>query len=238
MAAILACGEEAVLSHRSAAALWGIGAENDGKVNISVPASSFNRPPGIRVHRCQRLRPDELRARHRVPVTSPVRTLIDLVAELDSFELERAINEADKHDLITPHALRAALDAFSGQPGVRRLRTVLDRRTFRMTDSNLERHFLPIVDQVGLPRPLTQRYVNGFKVDFFWPDLGLVIETDGLRYHRTPAEQARDRLRDQTHTAAGFTQLRFSHAQVKYEPAHVRQVLAAVARRLDRAVDA
>jgi very-short-patch-repair endonuclease len=74
--------------------------------------------------------------------------------------------------------------------------------------------------------------VNGFKVDFYWPDLGLVVETDGLRYHRTPAQQARDRIRDQTHAAAGLTPLRFTHAQVKYEPTRVEETLVAVARRL------
>jgi very-short-patch-repair endonuclease len=77
--------------------------------------------------------------------------------------------------------------------------------------------------------------LNGFKVDFYWPDLGLVVETDGLRYHRTPAQQARDRLRDQAHTAAGLTPLRFTHSQVAYERAHVRRTLAAVGARLRRA---
>ena len=81
---------------------------------------------------------------------------------------------------------------------------------------------------------MTQVWVNGFKVDFYWPELGLVVETDGLRYHRTPAEQAADRLRDQTHTAAGLTPLRFTRAQVRYEPAHVEAVLDKVARRLRR----
>jgi very-short-patch-repair endonuclease len=69
-------------------------------------------------------------------------------------------------------------------------------------------------------------------VDFHWPDLGLVVETDGLRYHRTAAQQTRDRLRDQAHAAAGLTTLRFTHAQVRYEPEHVRATLAKVARRL------
>ena len=77
--------------------------------------------------------------------------------------------------------------------------------------------------------PRTGARINGFYVDFFWPELGLVVETDGLRYHRTPAQQARDRLRDQAHAAAGLTALRFSHAQVRYEPVHVRTTLAAVA---------
>jgi len=69
---------------------------------------------------------------------------------------------------------------------------------------------------------------------FFWPELGLVVETDGLRYHRTPAQQARDRIRDQTHAAAGLTPLRFTNAQVAYEPDHVEATLIAVARRLSR----
>ncbi|HYG96295.1 MAG TPA: DUF559 domain-containing protein [Solirubrobacterales bacterium] len=71
-----------------------------------------------------------------------------------------------------------------------------------------------------------------FEVDFYWPDLGLVVETDGLRYHRTPAEQARDRFRDQAHTASGLTQLRFTHEQVRYEPDYVRGILAQTASRL------
>ena len=85
---------------------------------------------------------------------------------------------------------------------------------------------------VGLPPPLSKQMVNGFEVDFQWPDLGLVVETDGLRYHRTPSAQARDRLRDQTHVAAGLTVLRFTHRQVKYEPDHVCSVLGRTAQRL------
>ncbi len=103
-----------------------------------------------------------------------------------------------------------------------------------MTDSELERQFLPLARAAGLPLPLTQQPLNGFRVDFYWPDLGLVVETDGLRYHRTPSQQARDRLRDQAHAAVGLTPLRFTHAQVRFEPNHVRDTLAAVASRLKR----
>src|SRR5438874_171443 len=119
-----------------------------------------------------------------------------------------------------------------GRRGIRTLREVLDKHTFRLTRSELERLFLAIVRTAGLPIPLTQQIVNGFKVDFFWPELGLVVETDGLRYHRTPAQQARDRLRDQAHTAAGLTPLRFTRAQVRFDPAHVQATLAAAAVRL------
>lgn len=142
------------------------------------------------------------------------------------------MNEADRLNLITPPALRRALDSHRGEPGVAVLRMLLDRRTFRMTRSELERYFLPLTERAGLPLPLTKQWVNGFEVDFYWPGLGFVIETDGLRYHRTPAEQARDRLRDQTHTAAGMTPLRFTHEQVRYEPDHVLAVLRATARLL------
>lgn len=134
--------------------------------------------------------------------------------------------------------LSVALDAYSGQSGVARLRDVVDRRTFRLTDSELERRFLRLVEKAGLPFPLTGQHVNGFKVDFFWSDLGLVVETDGLRYHRTPAQQARDQLRDQAHLASGLTSLRFNHAQVRYEPGYVRATLLAVVRRLRRERDA
>jgi hypothetical protein len=135
-----------------------------------------------------------------IPITSPTRTLIDIAVRLDREPLEAAINEADKLDLCDPEELRSALDGAAGQPGVRALRTVLDRRTFTLTDSELERRFMRIVRGLGLAQPATGVWVNGFKVDFHWPDLGLVVETDGLRFHRTPAEQARDRLRDQRHT--------------------------------------
>jgi uncharacterized protein DUF559 len=117
-------------------------------------------------------------------------------------------------------------------PGVRPLREVLDRPTFMLTDSELERRFLLLVRDAGLAPPEAGPHVNGFKVDFYWPDLGLVIETDGLRYHRTPAQQAGDRVRDQVHAAAGLTSLRFTRAQVRFEPSHVQATLAAVASRL------
>jgi very-short-patch-repair endonuclease len=151
---------------------------------------------------------------------------------LDRAGVERMINEADKFNLAHPPGLRAALDARIGEPGAAKLRFVLDRRTFRLTKEELERRFLPLARKAGLPAPLTGQWVNEFEVDFFWPALGLVVETDGLRYHRTPAEQARDRLRDQTHTAAGLTPLRFTHEQVRYEPEHVLAILAQTASRL------
>lgn len=167
-----------------------------------------------------------------IPLTQPVRTLIDIATEVTPRELERAVNEADNRGRVDAETLRLALDDHIGEPGVPALRDLLDRHTFRLSDDELELLFRPLAAAAGLPIPLTKQMVNDYEVDFFWPDLGLVVETDGLRYHRTASAQSRDARRDQTHTAAGFTPLRFSHYQVKYEPGYVRSILARTGRRL------
>jgi very-short-patch-repair endonuclease len=231
MAAVLACGPGAALSHASAAALWEIGGSVDDPIEVSVPGT-IRRRAGIVVHRRSGLAPYELTRVDEIPVTTPACTLIDLATRLGRDDLEAAINEADKHDRIDPEALCSALDAAAGRPGVGVLRETLERRTFTLTDSQLERRLLPIARSADLAPPLTQQWVNGFRVDFYWPELGLVVETDGLRYHRTAAQQARDRVRDQAHAAAGLVSLRFTRAQVRFEPEHVRVTLAEVARRL------
>jgi len=230
-AAVLAAGAGALLSHGSAAQLWGIRAARAGRIEVSISHRASRRVRGVTLHRRRCLDERDRRARHGIPVTSPIRTLTDLASSLRGSQLEAAVNEADKLDLLDPERLRGALDQMTGQPGVAVLRTLLDRGTFVLTYSELERNFLPVVRRVGLPLPETGLMLNGFEVDFFWPDLGLVIETDGLRYHRTPAQQACDRERDQAHTAAGLTQLRFTHEQVRYEPEYVVRILAQTASR-------
>jgi very-short-patch-repair endonuclease len=232
MAAVLACGQGAVLSHSSAAALWGIGREWGRGMEVSIPRRAHLKRPELVVHRRSRLRGGDVSVHQRIPVTSPAMTVLDHGARLGHGALVRMINDADKLSLVKVPALRAFLDAHPRQEGVGRLKELMDRQTFRATETTLEDWFLAIVDDAGLPVPLTQQRVNGFKVDFHWPRLGLVVETDGLTYHRTPAAQAADRVRDQAHTAAGLTPLRFTHDQVRYEAPHVRRVLTATARRL------
>jgi very-short-patch-repair endonuclease len=234
MAAVLSCGSDAALSHRSAAALWGIGGEGD-EIEVTVRTASPRRRTGIRAHRRPTLADRDLSEREGIPVTGLVRTFVDLAAILRPRVVERSVNEADRLDLIDPPTLRLELQPYRCEPGVRPLRALLDRRTFRLTRSELERLFLPLAVQAGLPPPLTKQWVNGYEVDFYWSDLGLVVETDGLRYHRTPAQQARDRLRDQAHTAAGLTALRFTHEQVRYDEGHVLATLQATAGRLEAA---
>lgn len=232
MAAVLVCGEGALLSHGSAAALWGIGPEGAGPVDVSIRRHCGVSRPGISARVRPRLPERDVTERHGIPVTTPVRTLIDQATELAPNRLERMVNEADKHDVIDPEALREALDDYAGERGIKPLRALLDRLTFRLSDTELEVLFRPIAAKAGLPTPLTKEMVNDFEVDFYWPDLGLVVETDGWRYHRTASAQTRDALRDQIHTASGLTPLRFSHYQVKYEPRHVCDVLSRTAANL------
>ena len=236
MAAVLAAGPGALLSHRSAGDLWGIRVRQGTRVEVSVPASTTRLVDGVAVHRRRSLRDGDRSTHLGIPVTSPIRTITDLASCLPIGQVEAAVNEADKRNLVDPDELRSALEGMKRQPGEAKLRRLLDLRTFRLTDSELARRFLPIVRAAGLPTPETGKKLNGFRVDFFWPGLGLVVDTDGLRYHRTAAQQTRDRRRDQAHTAAGLTTLRFTHAQVRFERGNVRTTLREVARRLaDRA---
>jgi very-short-patch-repair endonuclease len=228
MAAVLACGSDAVLSHRSAADLWGIGYEEPGRIDVTIRRRSTLERTGIKVRSRPKLPGRSVVRRFGIPVTHPVQMLIDLATELKPMRLERAVNQADVHDLVDPETLRTALDGFIGMPGVKTLRTMLDRHTFRLSDSDLEILFRPLARAAAFPSPFSKHWVLGYEVDFWFPDLGLVVETDGLRYHRTPAQQARMVKRDQTHTAAGLRVLRFTHWQIAYAPTEVTDILRRV----------
>jgi very-short-patch-repair endonuclease len=236
-AAVLACRDGAVLSHLSAGFLWGICNTDIGNerevdrppwIHVSVGEGTIHRLVGIRIHRRRELPNSDRAVCEEIPVTSPGRTLIDLATLLKPGQLEAAINAADKRDLINPEQLREEVASHPRTAGVPALRAVLDRHTFALTDSELERRFLRLVRKAGLPDPLTQQRLNGYRVDFYWPQLRLIVETDGLRYHRTATQQSRDRVRDQTHVADGLIVMRFTHAQVRYDPHHVVKTLRAV----------
>jgi very-short-patch-repair endonuclease len=228
MAAVLACGDGAVLSHRSAAELWGFGYEEKGRIDVTIRRRSRLERAGLTV-RCRPKLPERsVVRRFGIPVTNPTQTLIDLSTELKPMRLERAVNQADVLDLVDPETLRRSLDAYVGMPGVKTLRTMLDRHTFRLSDSDLEIYFRPLALAAGFPIPLTKQWVLGYEVDFHFPDHGLIVETDGLRYHRTPAQQARMVKRDQTHTSHGLRVLRFTHWQIAYAPNEVAEVLGRV----------
>jgi very-short-patch-repair endonuclease len=230
MAAVLSCGDGAVLSHRSAAELWGIGYEEKWRIDVTIRRRSRLERAGVKVHCRPKLPVAGVVRRFGIPVTHPVQTLIDLATELKPLRLERAVNQADVHDLVDPETLRLALDDYVGMLGVKKLRTMLDRHTFRLSDSDLEILFRPLARAAALLPPMSKHWVLGYEVDFWFPDLGLVVETDGLRYHRTPAQQARMVKRDQTHTAAGLRVLRFTHWQVAHAPTEVTDILRRIRR--------
>lgn len=225
MAAVLAGGSGAALSHGSAAELWGFGSQRHGPIDVSVPAQRRSRMRGIRTHRRIASVMSDVVAHEEIPLTSPVLTLIDLATYLKPMQLERAVNEADKLDLVKADVLHESLDDHCGQPGVAPLRRLLDPLTFRLSDSELEQRIRPLARAAGLPMPKTKAWVNDYEVDFYWPEFGIVVEADGLRYHRTASQQRRGLERDQAHLAAGMWPLRFSHWQIRHNPAHVQKVL-------------
>jgi very-short-patch-repair endonuclease len=228
MAGVLACPEGAALSHVSAGELWQILRRQAGDIELSLTGKSVERP-GLKVHRRSALKA----TRHQgIAVTTPIQAIIDIAPGLSDAELETAINQADYHGLTTPERIWSALDDFAGQPGVRPVRDLLERHAYVVTDTELERLMVPIARRAGLPPPLTQVHVNGVRVDFYWPDLGLVVEADGARAHRNAFKQTSDRRREHAHLLAGLTVVRFTRVQVKFEPRYVEDVLRGVVEQL------
>jgi very-short-patch-repair endonuclease len=230
MAAVLASGPGAQLSHRSGADLWGIRRQRGGLIDVSVSSGTTRPRSGIKLHRCATCRRSRLVG--RIPVGDPLSILVDLATCLETEELEDAVNAADHKGLIATPDLRFALDLIPTRPGVARLRRVLDAQTFSRSQTALERRFLPIARAAGLPKPGSQVRLGRYRVDFHWPQIGLVVEADSLTYHRTVAQQTTDMERDQAHARAGLRTLRFNHRQVFRQPEHVRSVLEDAVRHL------
>jgi very-short-patch-repair endonuclease len=230
MVAVKRCGPGAVLSHLSAAVLWGILQREGREIQVTVPRHRNPRVTGIAVYRRERVSEAVC---HRVPVTTVLQTLIDCAPLLTRQQVERMINQADALDLLRADVLQEQLKGRT-EPGASILREIMERDAFTLTDSVLEQLFIPIALRAGLPKPLTQQWVNGYKVDFYWPNLGLIVEVDGHRYHRTPLEQRRDLERAHAHAKAGLTCRRFSYWHVAKEASYVEGVLTPLARTLGR----
>jgi very-short-patch-repair endonuclease len=228
MAGLLAVGPSAAISYSSAGDFWSF-ASPGREIEITVcPPRQVGRR-GLRVHRTTTLTPSETITVGGIAVTDPLRTLTDLATRWTDQRVDDAIERIHQIDLRSPAQLADELDQRRSIPGTARVRERLTRWTAFLTDSQLERRFLPIAKRAGLPRPLTQETLNGYRVDFFFPYLGLVVEADSLRYHRTAARQSADARRDQTHIAAGLIPVRFTHTQITYEPNEVERTLRRVA---------
>jgi Protein of unknown function (DUF559)/Transcriptional regulator, AbiEi antitoxin len=216
LAAVLAC--DAVLSHRSAAALWGIRPTAAARIDVTVPHTSGVRSsPRIVVHRPRR--PVATTAHDQIPVTTPGQTLADLALALPRRPLEKAVEMAEAR------RLHVAIPA--GHPGTKRLREAAADVLTTTTDSPLEDAFLELCDAYDIPRPVVQPVVEGYRVDFCWPAERLIVETDGYEHHGTRAAFGRDRAKDAHLTVRGWRVLRFTEPQIRDEPASVADVVLA-----------
>ena len=231
MAAVLACGKSAALSHRSAAALWGlVGAR--GPSDVTSPCGRPGRE-GIRLHR-GRLRADERTARDGIPVTTVARTLLDLAEVFDADRLRRAMEEADRLNLLQVPALVRVCDRGAGRRGVGVCRSaVAFLKTAPRARTPLEGRFLEFCRRhLGdLPAPHTNVLVLGREVDAYWPAQCLVVEMDSWQFHRHRAAFEDDRARDVAFRVAGYSVVRLTDRRLRREPedvaAELRELLAA-----------
>lgn len=224
LAAVLACGNGAALSHRAAGALWEIGPEPLGPVEVTVPTTHGRRPrPGIVLHRSMALRAGDIRHRHGIPVTSPARTVVDLASVLPRRRLERVIDACERLGLCDLDALEAIVEAQPTRPGAGAVAAVLREHRIgsTLTRSELEELFLKLCREHGLPQPEVNARVLGLKVDFLWADARVIVEVDGRQSHDTHLAYQEDRDRDSRLTVAGYRPLRFTYRDVMKRPAVV-----------------
>jgi hypothetical protein len=220
MAAVLSCGEGAVLSHRSAAALWGLMRPRSTPVDVTSQHGRQGRK-GIVLHKAQ-IRPPERTARAGIPVTSLPRTLLDLAEVVDEQRLSRAFEEADRLGRLQMRGLEQVCARAGNRRGLAGLRRLMDAaREPVTTRSPLEDRFAAFCDAQGLPRPAFNTTVLGRETDVFWPHHRLVVELDGFAYHRHRAAFERDRARDAALQAAGYRVMRITHRRLDSEGAGI-----------------
>jgi very-short-patch-repair endonuclease len=235
MAAVLACGDGAVLSHYAAAALWSIRSEKPSSlIDVTLRTrAGRRRRRGLRIHRPRRLPADEISNHCGIPVTVPARTILDLASVIDTRALERTIDEADRLRLMSADDLFELLRRHLGHRGSRRLRGVLSRHRIgtTITRSELEERFLRLCRQRHLPQPEVNVPLLDYVVDFLWVESKLVVEVDGRASHGTSRAFQADRDRDGRLAVAGYRVLRFTWWDVTRRPAvvadRIRRLLTA-----------
>src|SRR4051812_855658 len=228
MAAVLACGPAAALSHASAAALWEIRASDAVYTDVTARRTGRKRP-GIRIHRPRTLPASEVSERHGIPTTTPARTILDLAATLQPDRLNYVLDAAERRQLTDYPALDALARAHPGHRGAAKLRRALRTHTAGavLTKSELERRFLALCKERGLPQPMVNVHHAGVEVAFLSPEPRAAVEPDGWESPRTRQAFERARRRDAALTRAGSRTPRFTHRRVIHEPAAVAATLAA-----------
>jgi len=216
IAGVLAYGEGAVLSHRSAAALWGLIRDRGRIADVTAAAGRRGRR-GIRLHR-SRLHAGERATHDGIPVTCVARTLLDLAGTMDEDRFERVFEEADRLGLLEMQALDLVCKRAVTRRGVALCRRLMDRaRMPRKARSPLEERFARFCEKRSLPSPALNVEVLGREVDALWPRQQLIVELDGFAYHRHRAAFERDRARDAALQTAGYRVVRLTHRRMKQE---------------------
>jgi hypothetical protein len=206
LAAVLAVGDGAVLSHTSAVALWQFLTPIPGPIHVMVGGDGGRRKRrGIVVHRSRTLTRRDVTRRHGITVTTPARTIEDVHGEVEPYLFRRALRQAELARYRVPHL-----------------------SAVKRTRSDLELLFLILCDDHGLPRPLVNRRVHRFRVDFYWPEQGLVVETDSWEYHRGSVAFEEDHDRDLELRARGITTRRYTGGQLEAAPEAVAADLRGV----------
>jgi len=221
LAAVMACGSGAVLSHTSAAVHWGLLTYDAPRPEVTAPASRAG-APGIRLHRSHSLDARDATEHRGIPTTTVAKTLLDVAAHAPMSHLEHALGQALRNELYDQRAIDDVLDRHRGRRGTKALRraTASDPA---FTRSELERRFRALCRRAGLPRPLSNVSLADLdhrphEVDFYFPAHRLVVETDGWRDHGTRIAFERDRAKDAALTATGYIVLRFTKRQIADEP--------------------
>jgi hypothetical protein len=210
LAAVLACGPGAVLSHSSAAQLWELRHSNSTLVDVTVPSRNGRiRRAGIRIHRSGRLAPEEVAESSGIPVTTVARTLLDLADALEMQALRRAVTEAEYRRRFDLTAIDAVVQANPGRRGRKLMTAAVEGRLHR-TRSPLEDRFLAFLDRWGVEEPESGVWIEGYEVDFIWTRAGLVVELDGVVAHGTRQAINADRLRDRVLWRRGIRTMRLT----------------------------
>jgi very-short-patch-repair endonuclease len=230
LAAVLACGPGAVLSHRSAAH-WNLLATSATRVDVTA-ARGRRGAPGIRLHRSRSLDAQDTTTHQGIPITTVAKTMLDLAAALPAHRLERALAQAERLHLYDHAALTQIIERANGHRGQRALQHAVAQEP-AFTRSDLEARLLALTRQHGLPAPLVNHILAApdhprLEVDFCWPAHQLIVETDTYQTHGTRADFEHDRRKDAALAAAGYTVIRFTD---QTRPAEIATRLRALLRR-------
>ena len=219
IAAVLAYGPDALLGQWSAAELWKFTSNSRPLIDV-VSAADRRSRPGIAFHQIKTLDPGDRTKRHNIPVTSPVRTLLDVATVAAPAQLASIVEEAGRLGWLNRSAMQQLIERNAGRSGVKALRAALEELdpSARWTRSELEALFLRTCRAHGIQPPIVNARVEGFEVDCLWPAARLIVELDGYEFHRTPAAFERDRRRDALLKRAGYEVLRVTYAWLTSDP--------------------